>query len=313
MTDNVRDGGTPAGWRGVFAILCTPFHDDGTLDLTSLSREVEFCLWGGAHGIVTTVNASESWTLSDDERRAVVETTAREVDHRLPLVVGVTAGSGHTSMELAKHAEGCGADAVIAIPPASRLSSTSDIAGYFAQLASSIGIPVFVQNHEPPLGTKMSPELVSQLVRDIPGVDWIKEESFPTGRAIRRELKLCGDALGGIMTGLAGRYLIDDFRRGACGTMPACESVDIHARIWELLEAGKDEQAWDLFDRLLPLLNAEAASSGVYKTVLQWRGVIESRFMRDVLGGNQVNEDDAIELKRVLDRMSDLFTGYRIT
>lgn len=298
-------------WRGVFAILCTPFHDDGALDTSSLAREVAFCLEGGAHGIVTTVNASESWTLTDAERREVAEVTARELGGAVPLVVGVSAGSARASIELARHAEQVGADSVIAIPPASKMGST-DTMGYFRDLANSIRVPVFVQNHEPPLGVKMSPEFVSQMVREIDGLHWIKEETYPAGQAIRAEIDLCGDHLTGVMSGLASRYMIDDFRRGAAGTMPACESVDAHAQVWNLLEEGREQEAREMFNRLLPLLNFEFAVPGVYKTVLQWRGVIASRYMRNVAGGNQLNDDDAVELRRILDDVGELFTGYPV-
>ena len=298
-------------WRGVFAILCTPFHADGSLDLKSLAREVEFCVEGGAHGLVTTVNASESWTLSDAERMSVVEVTARELAGTLPLVVGVSAGSSQVSAELARHAEQSGADAVIAVPTASRLGATTDIVAYFADIAGAVNLPVFVQNHEPPLGTRMTPELVSRIVTEVPGVNWIKEETIPASHAIRAEISLSGDKLAGVMNGQAGRYLMEDYRAGACGTMPACESVDVHVQIWRLLEESKPAEARDVFDRLLPLLNYEALSSGVYKTVLQWRGVIENSYMRNV-GGNPLGEYDLTELRHIVDRMSDLFTGYPV-
>lgn len=299
-------------WHGIFAILCTPFRDGGALDLKSLAAETDFCLASGAHGIVTTVNASESWTLSDEERRRVAETAVHQVDGAVPVVVGVTAGSARASIELAKHAEGVGADSIIAMPPASRMGSTTDIFGYFAELAANVTLPVFVQNHEPPLGVHMSAELVSSMINEIPGVHWIKEESFPSGQTIRREQELCGDELHGIMSGLAGRFMLDDYRRGARGVMPACESIDIHVQVWNLLEQGEADKARDLFERLLPVLNFEFAGAGVYKTVLKWRGVIESRYMRNVAGGNPLNDDDGVELAHILDRISDLFTGYPV-
>ena len=298
-------------WRGVFAILCTPFTDNGSLDLTSLSREIQFCLEGGAHGLVTTVNASESWTLSDAERRQIVELTAREINGAVPLVVGVSAGSSQASAELARHAEQNGADAVLAVPPASRPGARTDIYGYFAAVAGSTELPLFIQNHEAPLGTPMSAEFVSRMVREIPHIDWVKEETVPPGDAIEVELAESGDKLRGIMTGRAGRYLLDDYARGACGTMPACESVDVHVKLWALLDEGRHDEARALYERMLPLLNYEGVLPGVYKTVLQWRGVIDSSYMRNV-GGSPLGDADRAELRRILDRMSDLFSGYPI-
>ena len=61
-----------ARWRGVFTIPVTPFHESGSIDWDSLRRCVEFCIEAGAHGIVMPVNASEFFTLTDDERDEVV-------------------------------------------------------------------------------------------------------------------------------------------------------------------------------------------------------------------------------------------------
>jgi dihydrodipicolinate synthase/N-acetylneuraminate lyase len=300
-----------APWRGVFAILCTPFHVDGSLDLVSLAREVQFCVDGGAHGIVTTVNASEAWTLTARERLSVVETASKGLGGALPLVVGVSGGSLAISAEFAKHAEQSGADAVIAMPPPSTTSGGIDIRSYYEGLADSMGLPVMVQNHDAPLGTRMTPQFVSQLVKDIPGVSWVKEEVVPPGPAIDAELSLCGDELHGILSGMAGRYILEDYARGARGTMPACEAADVHARVWNLLEEGKTTAARDLFDRLLPLLNYEAVYSGTYKTVLHWRGVLETSYMRNH-GGNPLDGGSQRELRAILDRMSDLFVGYPV-
>lgn len=49
---------------------------------------------------------------------------------------------------------------------------------------------------------------------------------------LRASVKRLGTAKGvlkGIMGGKAGRQLLDEHRRGACGTMPACEAADVHA------------------------------------------------------------------------------------
>jgi dihydrodipicolinate synthase/N-acetylneuraminate lyase len=296
-------------WRGVFSILCTPFHADGSLDWPSLAREVDFCLEAGAHGVVCNVNASESWTLSDEERRGVAENTVKHVGGHIPIIVGVSAGSLEVSALFARHAQEVGADAVMAMPPPSRMGSPVDPRRFYEGLASAVDLPVVIQNHDAPLGTRMSPELVSSLINNVRGVDWIKEETVPSGQAISRELDLCSHKLRGIMGGLAGRYLLDEFRRGAAGTMPACESTDIHAMIWNLLETGRTDEARAVFDRLLPLLNYEAVSSGVYKTVLHWRGVLETDYLRSV-SGNPLDGADRHELKEILRSMRELFTVY---
>ncbi len=293
-------------WRGVFTIPCTPFTDSGDLDLASLRNEIDFCVAAGAHGIVAPVNASEAWTLSDEERRTVTETLIRTVDGRIPVVIGVSAGASPAAAAFARHAEQSGADAVIALPPSGPPAPLTAIYAYYQALSKAVTIPIFVQNHDAPYGTRLSPEFVARLVNELPCVDWIKEETMPPGHAISAELELCEPKLKGIMGGVAGRYMLDEYRRGACGTMPACEMTDVHVQVWDALEAGDEATARTVFNRLLPILNYEGLMPGVYKAVLKQRGVIATDYLRHY-AGNPLDACDRRELDAILADMRDLF------
>lgn len=293
-------------WRGVFTIPCTPFLEDGALDLKSLRREVDFCVAAGAHGLVSPVNASEFWTLSDAERAQVAETLVKTAAGRLPVVVGVAGGSARQAVEFAKQAAGVGADAVIAMPPYVRVAPPPAIYDYFAQLSRAISIPIFVQNHDAPAGTRMSPEFVAKLVNELEHVEYVKEETFPANHAIEAEIRLCGPRLKGVMGGIAGKYLMDEYRRGACGTMPACEATDIHAQVWNALDGGDQRKGRDLFNRLLPLLNYEALMPGVYKAILKRRGVIATDYLRSH-AGNPLDRSDHEELSAIFADLADLW------
>lgn len=293
-------------WSGVFTIPCTPFDDAGRIDLASLRSEIAFCLDAGAHGIVAPVAASEAWTLTDEERRTVAEVLIEAVGGRIPVVVGVSAGSAEASVAFARHAAAIGADAVIALPPSGPPASFDAVFAAFQKLSDAITIPIFVQNIDPPFGTRLPAAFVARLVRELDHVSWVKEETMPSGHAITAEIALAGDALHGVMGGIAGRYLLDEVRRGARGTMPACEVTDIHVLVWEALASGDERRARDLFNRLLPLLNLEARTLGVCKAVLKRRGVIASDYMRQH-AGNPLDELDRVELNAILDDLRDLF------
>ncbi len=293
-------------WRGVFTIPCTPFTDTGALDLDSLRREVTFCVEAGAHGIVAPVNASEFWTLTDDERRTVAEVIVRTTDGRVPTVIGVAGGSAEVAVAFARHAQAIGADAVIAMPPHVRIAPPDAIYDYYRALSRAVSIPIFVQNHDAPAGTRLSPEFVARLVCELEHVEYVKEETYPPNHAMEAEIRLCGPRLKGVMGGIAGRYLMDEYRRGACGTMPACEATDVHVQVWNALEAGEERRARDLFNRLLPLLNYEALLPGVYKAVLKRRGIIASDYLRSH-AGNPLDASDHRELSAIFDDMRDLF------
>jgi 4-hydroxy-tetrahydrodipicolinate synthase len=293
-------------WRGIFTIPCTPFTDTGALDLASLRRELDFCVEAGAHGIVAPVNASEFWTLSDEERKLVAETIVHTVDGRAPTVIGVAGGSTPVAVGFAKHAQEIGADAVIAMPPYVRVAPLNAVYDYYRALSEAIDIPIFIQNHDAPAGTRLSPEFVAKLVLELEHIEYVKEETIPPTHAIEAEIRLCGPRLKGVMGGIAGRYLMDEYRRGACGTMPACEATDVHVQVWESLESGDEKATRALFQRLLPLLNFEGLLPGVYKAVLKRRGIIASDYLRSH-AGNPMDEGDHRELTAIFGDMRDLF------
>ena len=293
-------------FRGVFIIPPTPFTDRGDLDEPGLRRVVRFCVEAGVHGIVTPVNASEFPFLTDDERRRVVEIATSE-SGELPLVAGVAGSCAQHAMLFARHAREAGAAAVIAMPPYVRTPTGTEIRAYYEGIADAAGIPVFIQNHLPPQGTPMSPEFVAELVREIPLVSYVKEECWPPGQHISAELALGGPSLRGVMGGIAGRYLIEEYRRGACGTMPASEIADVHVQLWERLEAGDEEAARRIFEVMLPLLNLEAIHGVVlYKHVLHRRGLIDSPRVRQP-GLRPLDEHDRAEIDAVLERLRPLF------
>ena len=68
------------GFRGVFAVLPTPFTPGGSVDFESLRRCVRFCIDAGAHGLVASVNASEFTLLTSAEH--VPSAGGREPDAR---------------------------------------------------------------------------------------------------------------------------------------------------------------------------------------------------------------------------------------
>jgi dihydrodipicolinate synthase/N-acetylneuraminate lyase len=295
-------------FRGVFAIPPTPFDDAGNVDEGSLRRCVDFCVTGGAHGIVAPVNASESIALTDAERLRVAEVIVEQVRGRLPTVIGVSGVSTAASVLYTRHAAQIGADAVMAMPPYVRHPPAGEIEGYYRAVAA-VGLPVWIQDYVAPIGTPMAPALLARLVREIPGVDFLKEESQYAPQVMTAVRGLAGDGLRGMMGGMAGRFLLEEHRRGACGTMPACEVVDAHVHVWEALDRGDAEEARRLHTQLLPLLNYEAMYSfTIYKEVLVRRGVIASARTR-VPGAGRLDAENGRELDLLLRDLEPLLAA----
>jgi dihydrodipicolinate synthase/N-acetylneuraminate lyase len=315
----VAGGVEPDKHRGLFTIPVTPFTEDGALDVDSLRRVISFCVGGGAHGIVSPVNVSEFTTLNVEERITVYETIASEIERagarsRVPYVAGVGAATTEDTLRHAQRAMDAGADAVIAMPAFGTVLDEQGCYDFYAALSRVVNVPIYIQNHEPVgsvselrPGTPMSAELMSRMLREIEHVRYLKEECVNSGEKIVQTLELAGDACWGVMGGKAGRFLLDEYRRGVCGTMPACEVTDVHAQLWNALDAGVHGAARLLLRTLLPLLDfEESIGVAVCKEVLYRRRIIASPFQR--LKGTALDRYDHLELDELLVDVAPLFT-----
>ncbi|TDC50387.1 dihydrodipicolinate synthase family protein [Jiangella ureilytica] len=285
-----------SAFRGVYSIPVTPFTDTGHLDLPALERVVDFTIQAGAHGVVTPVVVSEFFTLTDIERRQVVEYVAATTAKRVSVIAGVSAPSTHGAAIFAAHAAEAGADAVIAVPPYVKRGSWPELIAYFEAIAAASGLPVFVQNADGPSGTPLSPAQLLELADRVEAVSWIKEESSQSSQTITAVLGASAGGVRGIMGGKGARYLLDEYQRGVCGTMPGCEFTDLHVALWDALESGDHNRAGDVYRLLLPLVEMEDQYGGAAfcKEVLRMRGVLTSTFVREP--GSRPLDAPAVEL-----------------
>ncbi|MDP6455706.1 MAG: dihydrodipicolinate synthase family protein [SAR202 cluster bacterium] len=304
-------------YRGVYSIPVTPFEEDGSLDRDSLRRCVSFCIEAGAHGIVMPVNASEGPRLTDAERDEVTSIGIRTVDGAVPFIGGVSGISLHHCVERAKVASDAGVDGVMAMPP-NGMSGEQEMMDFYGALAEAADVPVWIQNNKPPAGPTIPTGALIKIVNEIPGADYLKEESLIPGHVISAVLEACGDICKGIMGGMGGRYLLDEYRRGGCGTMPAGHITEAHVAVWDALERGGTDdkgrqvvtdEARDLFDQILPALNFESLfGATVYKQAFWRRGIIKTPTVRSP-GRRAFDKRDGEELDKILDRLKPLLSA----
>ncbi len=296
----------PGKFHGVFVIVPTPFNDDLSLDLPGLREIVRFCIASGAHGVVSPANASEQAWLSDAERREVMQTVIKEAQGKTVTVAGVTAATKLIAAKLAREAEDAGADMLMAMPPNMSRATDSEITDYYRAIDDAGSLPICIQNWVGPGGTPMPAKLVADLLRTLPDVRYVKEETEFASATMTAIIEAAGPALEGVMGGKAGRHLLDEHRRGACGTMPACEVTDAHVALWAALEAGDRPRAREIYRLLLPLLMFETGyGTAVYKEVLRRRGVIRSAAIRQT-GGKVLDRHAMADLTEILDDLKPL-------
>ncbi len=304
---------TTSNFRGVYAIPATPFNEDLTIDWHSLRKCIAFRIENGAHGIVLPVNASEGPFLTDAERKEVLKTGIEVVDGAVPVIGGVSGASTVISIELTKNAASLGADAVMAMPPNGAGGST--VWDHYAAIAEAGQLPVWIQNNKPPAGPVVPTNQMVKLLKEVEHVDYVKEESYLPGQVMTELLKKAEGAVKGLMGGMGGRYLVDEFRRGSCGTMPAGHITDAHVKLWNALEnGGVDEEglqivtdeARGIWEQMIPSLNFEFMFGvNAYKAAYWRRGIIRTPLTRNP-ANKSLDKLDYEELDKILDRMNDL-------
>jgi 4-hydroxy-tetrahydrodipicolinate synthase len=297
--------------RGVYPVLSTPFHPDRSCDPTGLQGLVSYAARAGAHGCVYPAIASEFATLTPDERHMMVDLVLSEARRRsLPVIVGISADSPSHSASLARQAAGGGAAALMLMAPRSAGREPDSVADFFAASVEGAGdMPIVMQNAPPPLGSSLPVETVRAVLMRVPTIRYVKEENVPCGQRISGLLEDPPAHLLGVMGGAGGRFVLDEYARGACGSMPACEIIEAHVGIWDAVQAGDPLKARALFTRILPLLNMGGVfRQSVVKYVLKRRGLIESHLFRD--DNPSLDPFDIRELDAILADLEDLMIAH---
>ena len=151
--------------------LVTPFKD-GKVDEAAFAALVDWQIAEGSHGLVPVGTTGESPTLSHAEHRAVVELCIKTANGRVPVIAG--AGSNNTveAVDLARHAETAGADAVLVVTPYYNRPTQEGLYRHFKAVNDAVGIPVIIYNIPPRSAVDMSVETMARLyeLNNIAGV-----------------------------------------------------------------------------------------------------------------------------------------------
>jgi 4-hydroxy-tetrahydrodipicolinate synthase len=158
-------------FQGSYTALITPFKN-GEVDEAGFRDLVSWQLAEGAHGLVPVGTTGESPTLSHDEHHKVVEWCIAEAKGRVPVIAGAGSNSTHEAVDLARHAEKAGADAVLVVTPYYNKPTQEGMYHHFKAVNDAIGIPIIIYNIPPRSVVDMSVETMKRLfeLKNIAGV-----------------------------------------------------------------------------------------------------------------------------------------------
>src|SRR5580692_141309 len=158
-------------FRGSFTALVTPFKN-GSVDEKAFRDFVDWQIAEGTNGLVPVGTTGESPTLSHDEHKEVVEWCVDQAHGRVPVVAGAGSNSTKEAIDLAKHAEKAGADAVLVVTPYYNKPTQDGLYAHYKAINDAIGIPILIYNIPGRSVIDMSVETMCRLfeLRNIAGV-----------------------------------------------------------------------------------------------------------------------------------------------
>jgi 4-hydroxy-tetrahydrodipicolinate synthase len=160
-----------SSFRGSFTALVTPFKN-GSLDEKAYRGLVDWQIQEGTNGLVPVGTTGESPTLSHDEHKQAVEWCIDEADGRVPVIAGSGSNSTSEAIELSRHAEKAGADAVLIVTPYYNKPTQEGMYQHFKAINDAIGIPIIIYNIPPRSVIDMSVDTMKRLfeLKNISGV-----------------------------------------------------------------------------------------------------------------------------------------------
>ena len=160
---------------GIIPPLLTAFDKSGEFDPTA-QKEIVNYLVNKVQGFYPCGTYGSGPMMSIEERQRVAEVVIDEVNGKIPVILHVGSCATRSVVDLAKHGEKAGADAVAAVPPIYYGFNDAAVERHFRELVDAVSIPVFIYNNPKATGVSVSGKLLAKLAEF--GVAGIKDSSF---------------------------------------------------------------------------------------------------------------------------------------
>lgn len=166
--------------EGVVSALVTPFDDGDNIREDSIRRIINYNLKNGVSGFYVCGSTGESLLLTLDERKRILEIVKDEVKDRAFIIANIGCMGTKFSIELAKHAEETGVDAISSFPPIYYKFSFDEIKQYYFDIANSVNVPLIIYYIPSFTNVEMSLENFSELLehKNIIGVKFTSMNLF---------------------------------------------------------------------------------------------------------------------------------------
>lgn len=127
--------------KGIIPPVVTPLLSNNKLDIEGLENLIEHLLTGGVHGLFMLGTTGEATSIGYELRKELLKRTGEFVNHRVPVVAGITDTSLSGSVEIAEYAANIGLDGVVIAPPYYMPISQGEMREYLETIVPLLPLP----------------------------------------------------------------------------------------------------------------------------------------------------------------------------
>ena len=160
--------------KGSIVAIVTPMHDDGSLDLDSYRRLIDWHIAEGTDGIVAVGTTGESPTVDHDEHCTLIRVAVEHAAGRVPIIAGTGGNSTREAIDLTAYAKKVGAQASLQVVPYYNKPTQEGLYQHFRAVAEAVDPPVILYNVPGRTVADLADDTLVRLSK-VPGIAGIKD------------------------------------------------------------------------------------------------------------------------------------------
>ena len=264
-------------FMGLGVALVTPFTTDGQIDWNKLAELIEFQISNGTDYLCILGTTAETPTLTDDEKLQVVKTAIKQINGRIPIMVGSSSNNTATVLSQIKQFEIEGVDGILTAVPYYNKPSQEGIYQHFKAIAESCTKPIILYNVPGRTGVNMTAATTLRIANEFKHVIAVKEASGNLEQF--KEIVAGSPEHFKVISGDDG-LAFDAMQSGVIGVISVIGNVipKTFSSMIHYLQNGETEKAATIHEQLKPLyslLFTEGNPPGV-KDLMASRGIINN-------------------------------------
>lgn len=163
--------------KGLGVAMVTPFKNSGEIDYPALQKLTQHLIEGNVDYLVVQGTTGESVTLTDDEKRSVLDFVIEINNKRKPVILGVGGNNTRDILDCFETFNFKGVDGILSVSPYYNKPTQEGLLQHYKMLDANTPLPIILYNVPGRTGRNMKEETVIALANECKNIIGIKEAS----------------------------------------------------------------------------------------------------------------------------------------